>query len=293
MKNECNIVKDLLPLYIDGVVSEDSRRLVEEHTALCEDCGEARREMMLALPENREPQVEQSLLKKAAQKLRRKHKLRGGLIAILGLMIGLVLIYGGRALRNYLKYDFHVPVQLDAYDMRLSKLSDDQVICSLVPGASTPYFINNFDTEWAEDNSGLEIRFYATTTIIPLRDIVSRPRSWEQFELRDGQLYKLGTNNPIVKLLRTDCQGTEEVIYQYGADGIAPASEEMEQYYQLENDIEAYYELKHLSQRLAPYIDEEALPFDDIAWGSEDFDERLAIYSNQLKELRTRIPEWQ
>ena len=31
MKITCNIIEDLLPLYVDDMVSEDSRQLVEEH----------------------------------------------------------------------------------------------------------------------------------------------------------------------------------------------------------------------------------------------------------------------
>lgn len=38
MKNNCDIVKDLLPLYADGVCSEDSRALVEEHIKGCNSC---------------------------------------------------------------------------------------------------------------------------------------------------------------------------------------------------------------------------------------------------------------
>ena len=38
MRNQCNIVADLLPLYQDGVCSQDSRELVEEHLAGCANC---------------------------------------------------------------------------------------------------------------------------------------------------------------------------------------------------------------------------------------------------------------
>ena len=31
MKMSCNIIEDLLPLYVVDLVSEDSRKLVEEH----------------------------------------------------------------------------------------------------------------------------------------------------------------------------------------------------------------------------------------------------------------------
>lgn len=34
----CNIIKDLIPLYIDGCCSKESNRIVEEHIKNCEDC---------------------------------------------------------------------------------------------------------------------------------------------------------------------------------------------------------------------------------------------------------------
>ena len=38
MNNTCEIVRDLLPLYVDSVCSDASRALVEEHIAGCRDC---------------------------------------------------------------------------------------------------------------------------------------------------------------------------------------------------------------------------------------------------------------
>ena len=38
MKISCNIIEDLLPLYVDDMVSEDSRQLVEEHLKECTTC---------------------------------------------------------------------------------------------------------------------------------------------------------------------------------------------------------------------------------------------------------------
>ena len=35
---ECNVVKDLIPLYVDGCCSEESGKLVEEHIKSCADC---------------------------------------------------------------------------------------------------------------------------------------------------------------------------------------------------------------------------------------------------------------
>lgn len=45
MKIHCNIAKDLMPLYIDEVLSEESKTAVEEHLSECEGCREYYRRM--------------------------------------------------------------------------------------------------------------------------------------------------------------------------------------------------------------------------------------------------------
>ena len=39
MKKECNIVRDVLPLYFENMVSEDTAAFVKEHLKNCSDCG--------------------------------------------------------------------------------------------------------------------------------------------------------------------------------------------------------------------------------------------------------------
>ncbi|MBO4794793.1 MAG: zf-HC2 domain-containing protein [Clostridia bacterium] len=51
MKNECDIVKDLLPLYADGMLSENSAAFVEEHVKECAGCAEALKELKSENPE--------------------------------------------------------------------------------------------------------------------------------------------------------------------------------------------------------------------------------------------------
>ena len=38
----CEIVKDLLPLYVDGIVSDVSKKSIENHLEHCTDCKEVR-----------------------------------------------------------------------------------------------------------------------------------------------------------------------------------------------------------------------------------------------------------
>ncbi|MBQ2755397.1 MAG: zf-HC2 domain-containing protein, partial [Oscillospiraceae bacterium] len=40
MKNECSIVRDILPLYVEDMVSADTSAFVEEHLEKCAECRE-------------------------------------------------------------------------------------------------------------------------------------------------------------------------------------------------------------------------------------------------------------
>ena len=37
-KNNCNIIRDILPLYLDDVVSDETKQMVEEHLQSCASC---------------------------------------------------------------------------------------------------------------------------------------------------------------------------------------------------------------------------------------------------------------
>ena len=50
MNISCEIIKDLLPLYHDGVCSNDSKAMIEEHLAECDNCKTELDEMDKVLP---------------------------------------------------------------------------------------------------------------------------------------------------------------------------------------------------------------------------------------------------
>ena len=50
MNYPCSVIQDLLPLYIDGVCSEESRKLVKAHLAECTVCGQMLEEMKNTAP---------------------------------------------------------------------------------------------------------------------------------------------------------------------------------------------------------------------------------------------------
>ncbi|MCL1829370.1 MAG: zf-HC2 domain-containing protein [Oscillospiraceae bacterium] len=50
MKMPCEIIKDLLPLYFDGVCSNDSKAAIDEHLADCDNCRAELRAGQSSLP---------------------------------------------------------------------------------------------------------------------------------------------------------------------------------------------------------------------------------------------------
>ena len=57
MKNRCDIVQDLLPLYVDGCCHPGSRELVEEHLADCPECAKAAEAMRRPVRVEPEPVI--------------------------------------------------------------------------------------------------------------------------------------------------------------------------------------------------------------------------------------------
>ena len=51
MKTNCDIIRDLLPLYAEHITSEASNALVEEHLAECEACRAELEQMGLGVPQ--------------------------------------------------------------------------------------------------------------------------------------------------------------------------------------------------------------------------------------------------
>lgn len=292
MKNECNIVRDLLPLYIDGAVSEDSRRLVEEHTAICEDCAKERREMLLALPENQEPKREQAVLQRAAKKLRKKHMRRGGIMAVVGLLLGVALLFVGNAVFQYLRYTYDVPMPLDSYHVQLSTV-DDKLICSIVQNELKVSFGWGYSGETTADGRGYVIDLSAVTSRLPSPSTPNKYGTYV-FEWQDGKIYRDGTQ--VTLITRTDAKGNQEIIYEYGVDEsrVVPASEQLEEYYHLEELSMLYAELYDTSSSLlARIIDESELPFARIGNDHDELREQMSELLRQQRELLPLIPEWQ
>ncbi|MDD2965516.1 MAG: zf-HC2 domain-containing protein [Bacteroidales bacterium] len=98
MNISCDIINDLLPLYHDGVCSEDSKNAVEEHLKHCESCRNELKAMDSELPiTNRtENLAEAEAVKKLSKRWKKgmiKSVLKGAFFTLLTVVIFLLVLY--------------------------------------------------------------------------------------------------------------------------------------------------------------------------------------------------------
>ena len=71
MEISCNVIRDLLPLYAEDMVSQDSRALIERHMVECPECGSELKALRepVALPPETNPQHLKKIGKRMAQRV--------------------------------------------------------------------------------------------------------------------------------------------------------------------------------------------------------------------------------
>lgn len=89
-KISCNIIKDILPLYLDGVVSDDTKKMVEEHLKECDQCRNEAMKLKqdVVLPASKSVRLaETEVVKGLKRKLFRKKFLVSAISVILTIVI--------------------------------------------------------------------------------------------------------------------------------------------------------------------------------------------------------------
>lgn len=95
----CGMAADLLPLYLDGCCSADSRAALEAHMDTCPacraQCTQLRRELTPAAPAPEDHGTEQ-IARALAQKMRRRKRCLRALGAVLGVLLAVFLVFIGK-----------------------------------------------------------------------------------------------------------------------------------------------------------------------------------------------------
>lgn len=109
MSKQCKIVEDLLPLYHDGICSEESRQMVDEHLSQCEHCRKLLKQIdgELVSPGAKDADIKPlEGINKAVKKGKKK-----ALIAGISITLAVVLIlFAGVSIRWYTQeYAYYTP----------------------------------------------------------------------------------------------------------------------------------------------------------------------------------------
>lgn len=76
-KLTCNIANDMLPLYADGVLSEESKRAVTEHLEKCSKCQQALTDMNTEIDSMKDiPDTDSGLFKRVQKRFKKMYLLR-------------------------------------------------------------------------------------------------------------------------------------------------------------------------------------------------------------------------
>lgn len=109
MKISCEIVKDLLPLYYDGVCSNESRTTVEEHLLECDTCKKyldsMNRDFIQTNAEKAAEQAKSDILKGIKKKLLRKNVM----ISAISVICTIAVLLGGFSLI----FHYQIPIPYD------------------------------------------------------------------------------------------------------------------------------------------------------------------------------------
>ena len=268
MTDNCNIIRDLIPLVIDEAASEDSAKCVHQHLETCESCRSCFDSMQAAIAEDKAREEEQKSFEKAALKLKKKRRVRILRNIVIGMLIGCVLVYGGLLGWSHLTMDYNQLIYYGEYGVTLSELKDGRVSVNIDFYGSS--LVCGVDFEKVQEDGRNILYVYLERPFI--KQYMMNPhtnysctrlppeRMENLYEIRQGK-------------------GDEYlVVWQKGMD-IPDASAEMEQYFALN---EEYWDL---------WNSQDSTPDGKLMIRSQEDYEQIERLRKQLDQIT--VPEWQ
>ena len=267
-RNECNVVRDLMPLVLDRVASDESREMVEGHIGTCAECRKQYEDMKSALPEDSRAEYEEEQKQftqalEAVRKTRLKRRIR---LVALAAAVCLAVTLAGLYAYDAMFHRYTVPVDNSLYSLSVVELKGGQWIVTAETGRI--HFDTNPDILDVNEN-GRDI-CYIRLMAPPVHPadpsiLVEGKREIVRFENNgDGKPAELRQGSP----------GDYVILWKEG-EPMPAASEEMERYQAL-SDLcwDAFNSL--------PATDD----------GKVLYDKRFFAWQDQAEEARQAVPEW-
>ena len=151
MKIKCEVINDLLPLYVDDVLSKESRELVEEHICECENCKKTLENMSgkVSLPVNPELRMDDTKPIKGLKKFVTKWKRLTAAIVVIA-VIAVIFLFGLYAANKLIK----IPYDGQNFTVELR----DNRYCIVNHGSGS----FGYSADGNTDNGEWNVEFYTT-----------------------------------------------------------------------------------------------------------------------------------
>ena len=273
MKKDCEVVRDLMPLVLDDVASDGSKRMVSAHVQTCAECAAYMNQLKADLPAGQKSAVDsRAAFDAAAQKLRKQKRRRTLRNVLFGVLIVCILGLANLFCFNYLMNETR-PIPTSEYGIQLSQLADGRLVASFDYRESmTPLSVKTQQvTETADDGSRAEILYLCVEKPIVPRT-ASVPMQNAGFTFDAGWMA-----NAEIR------QGTPEdyqVLWRQSDGAVQAASAEMEAYYEWDAIVAQFWAQSEDS-------DDGKAIFPGVNG------ERLSFAMRQADALAARVPEWQ
>ena len=147
-KTDCDIIKDLLPLYEDNICSEKSKDLIEEHLIECEDCREYLESLHGELPPM-EPSSEDTAIDETRFIQRIQRKIARQKLLACGILLLAVLAFCaiwdntpiGEGIQKLPLFDKRIAADY-IKPTQLYRLKDGRIFCTLK--SEKPFSISSY-----------------------------------------------------------------------------------------------------------------------------------------------------
>ena len=115
MKLQCTVIEDLLPIYVDGICSQESEELIEEHLLECEACREmlAGMRKRMALPQQQADDLKPLQAIGKRWKQGKRAAFRKGVCITLAVLLVLTAALSGIWYGTYGKYYYQIAQRMD------------------------------------------------------------------------------------------------------------------------------------------------------------------------------------
>lgn len=225
MKISCNVIQDLLPLYHDGVCSEESKELVRQHIATCAQCKDFLHSLKEeAAPDKVEAAGVLSAIGNAWKKSTKTALVKGLLIAFL---ICAVLL-GAFIAATQWKF-----IEISTHEMSVNEiyqLKDSRIIYKLdVPDS---VYCREWKFVYTEDGGMYKVPVTALIDTAQLQGFGSDLNNYQMIDVGENNAWRKAQGlNPVTKwYMGSPNSGSALLIYEEGMI-LEPAPAELEALY--------------------------------------------------------------